>query len=167
MGSKQSTIIFKPFRNFAWRVNSLLTIRMQKHFSFNNLVVVAGTAILTQSDYVCVCVCCVCVMYVISKTEVTTTKQFCWALWCRGKQKWSLCFTPLMITSIMISYMLYDANSIAPPHVFLQASWIHDKMVGGVHFDAYKNVLWDFMRLSAGRNVWGLAVNTVNAGYWG
>lgn len=36
----------------------------------------------------------------------------------RRKQKWCLCFMPLLIISIMISYMQDGANSIAPPHTF-------------------------------------------------
>lgn len=55
-----------------------------------------------------------CVIYVISKKEGITTKLFCWLFLCRGKQKWLLCFMPLFFTGIMISYMLDDANYIAP-----------------------------------------------------
>lgn len=58
-----------------------------------------------------------CVIYVISKTEGITTKLFCWLFLCRGKQKWLLCFMPPFFTGIMISYMLDDANYIAPLHM--------------------------------------------------
>lgn len=57
------------------------------------------------------------VIYVISKTEVITTKLVCWLFLCRGKQKWSLCFMPLMISN-MISFILDGANYIAPLHMF-------------------------------------------------